>query len=168
MKKVLVLALVILMTFSLAGCGVKDKIEQKVTEKVVEKVIESAAGDENTEVDLSEGKITFKGEDGGTVVFGGTQWPDDIDIIPEFTEGNVVSVIKDNESNAMIALDEVAQEDFEDYLADLKGVFTENVMEMNVDNVFAFSGQDSKGNFIQITYDFNGESVTILTTKGEN
>lgn len=166
MKKILVFLLIALFVFPLAGCGMKEKIEQKVTEKVVEKAIESAVSDENTKVDISEGKITFKGKDGETAIFGGTEWPD-IDTIPEFKKGNVVGVVHDNESNAMITIEEVAQKDFEDYLADIKDDFTENVMEMNMGDVISYAGEDGQGNFVQVTYDINGEAVTILITKNE-
>ena len=62
MKKILVLVLVLLFVFSIAGCGVKEKIEQKVGEKIAEKVIESASGDKDTKVDIDGGKITIKNE----------------------------------------------------------------------------------------------------------
>ncbi|NLT94921.1 MAG: hypothetical protein GXW85_05200 [Clostridia bacterium] len=168
MKKALVLVLVTMLFFSLTGCGVKDKIEQKVTEKVVEKVVESALSDENTKVDNSEGKITVKGKDGEALVIGETKWPDDIDIIPQFKEGKVVSVIRDNKNNAVIGLEEVAKDDFEDYLADIKGDFTENVVEMNLESVYSYSGQNSQGNFVQLTYDNNSKMLTIAASKGEN
>ena len=165
MKKILVLLLSILLVFSLTSCGVKEKVEQKVGEKITEKVIEGVAGDKDTKVDIKDGTITFKSED-GEVTFGGTEWPD-IDIIPEFKEGNIVTVMHDGKNSAMIVLEEVDKDDFEDYWEEINGEFSENVYEINTGDIVSFTGENSEKFIVQLTYEIANKTLTIVTSANE-
>ncbi len=60
MKKILAGLLVLLLVFSLAGCGIKEKLEQKAGEAIVEKILDSAG----VKADIDGDKLVVKGEDG--------------------------------------------------------------------------------------------------------
>lgn len=165
MKKLSVVLLLILLTCSLlTGCGVKEKIEQKVGEKIVEKVVEKAVGDENTKVDIDGGKITVKGKEGESVTFGAGEWPD-IDYIPEFKKGEIISAAKDGDGNVMIIMEKVDRKDFEDYKEIIKKDFPEAANEMEVDEYVFYEGRNSKGEFVSIQYYINDKSFTIIAKR---
>jgi len=44
----------------------------------------------NTDIDIDGDKITVKDKEGGTLTLGSGEWPD-IDYIPEFKQGQIVS-----------------------------------------------------------------------------
>jgi hypothetical protein len=162
MKKLSVALLVILLVCSLlTGCGVKEKIEQKAGEKIVEEVVEKVAGDENTEVDINGGKITVKGKEGESFSLGGTEWPD-IDYIPEFKKGQIISAANDGEDSVMIILEKVDRNDFEDYVEDIKNDFPEEINEIQVEEYLLFEGKNVKGEMVAIQYYINDNSLTII------
>lgn len=157
MTKLSFVLLALLLACSLlTGCGVKDKIEQKVGETIIEKV----AGDENMEVDIDGEKITVKGKEGESFSFG-AEWPD-IDFIPEFKKGQIISATNDGEGNVMIILEEVDQKDFEDYLEDIKKDFTEETNEMQLEEYLLFEGKNAEGEKVVIQYFLNDNSLTII------
>lgn len=165
MKKLAVLLLVILLACSLLpGCGVKEKIEQKVGEKIVEKVVEKAVGDENTKVDIDGGKITVKGKDGESFTIGGTEWPD-IDYIPEFKKGQIISATNDGQGNAMIILEEVDRKSYEDYLENIKNDFPEEANEMQVEEYLLYEGKNAKGEMVAVQYFIKDNSLTIIANR---
>lgn len=156
MKKLFVALLVIILACSLlAGCGAKEK----VSEKIVEETIEKAAG-ENTEVDIEGEKITFKGEEGESVTIGSTEWPD-IDYIPEFKNGQIVSAANDGKGNAMITIQQVDRKSYEDYLENIKKDFPEETSEMKTPEYLYFEGQNAKGDKVAIQYFITNNSLTI-------
>lgn len=162
MKKIPIAFLVILLACSLlTGCGVKEKIEQKVGEKIVEKVVEKAVGDENTKVDIDGGKITVKGKEGESITLGGTEWPD-IDYIPEFKKGKIISAANDGEGNVMIILEKVDQKDFENYLESIKKDFPEETNEMQMEEYLLFEGKNAAGEKAVIQYFIGDKSLTII------
>ncbi|MGI5838491.1 MAG: hypothetical protein ACOX8W_02380 [bacterium] len=162
MKKLPVALLVLLLTCSLlTGCGVKEKIEQKVGEKIVEKVVEKAVGDENTKIDIDGEKITVKGKEGESFTLGGTEWPD-IDYVPEFEKGQIISAANDGEGNVMIILEKVDRKDFEDYMESIKKDFPEETNEIQAEEYLLFEGQNAKGEMVAIQYFINDNSLTII------
>lgn len=165
MKKLLVALLVILLACSLlAGCGVKGKIEQKVGEKIAEKVVEKAISDENTKVDIDGDKITIKGKDGESLSLGLSEWPD-IDYLPEFKKGNIISAAKDAEGNVMIIMEKVDRKDFEDYVGVIKEDFTEETSEIQAEEYLVFEGKNAKGQRAAVQYYINDNSLTIIGKK---
>jgi len=162
MKKLPVALLVILLFCSLlAGCGVKENIEQKLSEKIVEKVVEKAVGDENTKVDIDGEKITVKGKEGESFTIGGTEWPD-IDYIPEFKKGQIISATNDGQGNAMIIIEDVDQKSYEDYLENIKNDFPEEANEIQLEEYLLYEGKNAKGEMVAVQYFIEDSSLTII------
>jgi hypothetical protein len=162
MKKLTVLFLVICLTGIMTGCGVKNKIEQKVGEKVAEKVLESAGGGD---VDISEEGISFTDEEGKEVSFGGTKWPSDIDYLPEFDKGTILSVIKSSEGSVFIIVQEVKEADFLDYYEDIKEAYAENPYELTINSATTYTGTNGEGFAIQLTYSPEEETLSLGVEK---
>ncbi|MGI6224926.1 MAG: lipoprotein [Peptococcales bacterium] len=167
MRKMLIIFIVFFLVLSLAGCGVKEKIESKVSEKIVEKTLETVVGDGDTKIDIDGGKITVKDKDGGEATFGGTEWPKNgiSDYIPEFKAGKISGVIQNADSSALIMVEEVKKKDFESYYEKIKKDFTENVFEMNSDDAITFFGENGKDFAVQLTYEVENEILTIGGSK---
>ena len=161
MKKLPVALLVLLLTCSLlTGCGVKEKIEQKVGEKIAEEAVEKALGDKNTDIDIDGDKITVKDKEGGTLTFGGGEWPD-IDFIPEFKQGKIISATHDSKGKAMIIMEEVDRKSFEDYRENIKKLFPEEPYEMHADDSLFYEGKNTKGERVSVQYFINDNSLII-------
>lgn len=157
MKRLFVVLLVILLTCSLlASCGTKEKIE----EKAAEKIMEEALSDENAEVDIDGEKITVKGKDGEIVTIGGAEWPD-IDYIPEFKKGRIISAAYDSNS-AIITIEEVDQKSYDDYLEDIMKSFTDETYNMQTEDFLAFEGMNDKGEKVALQYYINDKTLTIV------
>ena len=161
MKKIFVLSLIIGLVLLLAGCGVKENVEKKVGEKITETIIEKAVGDENTQVDIDGDKITIMDADGGEVSLGGTEWPE-IDYLPEFKGGNIISAAKDGEGNVMIILEKVEENDYKKYVEDINKDFTEDVAQMETDEYSLFEAKNSKGCRVAVQYFYGDKSLTII------
>lgn len=161
MKKILTLSLIIVLVFTLAGCGVKGNIEKKVGEKITETIIEKAVGDENTQIDIDGETITITSEDGGEVSLGGNEWPE-IDGLPEFKGGKIISAAKDGDGNVMIILEEVEENDYKSYLVGISRDFTEDVTQMEVDEYILFQAGNGKGYVVMLQYFLEDKSLTII------
>jgi len=76
MKKVIVLIFILLMVlFSVSGCrSASQKIAEKIVEEAVEKAAESEG--EDVEVDLGEGEVTIKTDEGEVTIGEGAGLPD--------------------------------------------------------------------------------------------
>lgn len=160
MKKFYALLLASLVLISLAGCGVKEKLQEKAAEKVTETLLEKAG---LKDADIDGDKVTIKGESGEEVTFGGTEWPkDELDgQIPEFKDG-VVSSMVNTEDAIMIALDEVKKEDALAYLEDIKKDFSEESYDMSSDSGFSYGGKNADGKAIYLQYSDEGGFVISL------
>ncbi len=162
MKKATVALLLILLTCTLtAGCGIKSKIEQKIGEKIVEKVVEGALSSEDAKVDIDGGKITFKGKEGESITFGGGEWPD-VDYLPEFKKGQILTSTNDSKGNVMIVLEEVEQKDFEDYKTVIKKNFPEQTYDVQAEEYIIYEGKNSKGQKVVIQYYLEDKNLTII------
>lgn len=150
MKRFLVVLLALLLTFSLMGCGAKEKLEKKAGEALTEKIIEEMGGGD---VDVDDGQVTFKGDDGESVTFGGTQWPTSelAKKIPKFEGGTIVSVMESKEG-IMIGLEDVDKDDFDKYYESIKKDFPEEGYEYLTANDVTYGGKDSQGLGIQLYY----------------
>lgn len=166
MKKLLSGLLAITLILSLSGCGLKEKAQQKVGEKLAEKILEGAGGSD-VDLDLDGDKVVIKGKDGEKMVFGDTEWPNSgiAKSIPEFKDGTVTSVMEINDS-FMISLEDVAEGDFEKYLAKIKKDFTEESYEMKSEGHMTFGAQNSKGIGVSLTYtEENTLSITLVQSE---
>jgi hypothetical protein len=155
--------LVLVIILSMSGCSVKKKIENKIGEAIGEKIIEGATGQN---VDVQGDKVTIKGEDGSKLTLGGGEWPknDLIKNIPEFKGGKIESTMSTEESVVM-SLESVEQKDFEKYLENIKKDFTEDAFEMNSDEVISYAGLNEKSVQVQLTYEIENKSLSIVVAK---
>lgn len=158
--KIMTLGFMFILLLSLAGCGSKKSIEEKAGEALVEELMEDAGAD----VDVDGETITIKGEDGEEIIYGETEWPtsDLAKNIPEFEAGKVIAVVESNDS-AMISLEEVAKEDFMDYLDDIKQDYTVDPMEANSEGDVTYLGSNSSGIGVQLYY--VDKTLSIIVSK---
>ena len=154
MKKILIIITIILSLFMLGGCGAKQKMEDKLAEKVME----SALG---VDMDIDGEEVTFKGED-GDVTIGSGEWPDSeiAQKIPEFKDGKITSAIN-SEGYVFIIMEEVNGDDFKDYYETVKSDFTEEAYESKFEDIIAYSGKDSEGLSMIISYTISEETLSI-------
>ncbi len=164
MKKLFAALIALMMLVSLTGCGVRQKIGEKVAEGVTEKLLEKADG--VGDVDISEDKVTIKGDDGESVTIGGTEWPtsDLVKNIPEFKKGQVASVME-SEGYVLIALESVNEDDFKDYIETVKKDFKDEPFEMSSGDGIAYSAKNADG--INVMLSYGDESATITIAKAE-
>jgi|BioPla2DNA2_1021312.scaffolds.fasta_scaffold02629_6 hypothetical protein len=162
MKKFIVWILMVLIATSLIGCGTKNKIKEETEETIVEKVIEEAGGGD---VDIDGETITIKGEDGQEMIFGNTDWPtsDLAKYIPEFKDGNIVTVMEMNNS-LLITLENVSEKDFTDYQDSIKNIFNENSYEMKSEGGVTYGADNGKEIGIMLLY-VPDESFSISVQK---
>jgi len=112
-------------------------------------------------VDFDGKGITVKNEKGESFTLGGGEWPD-IDYIPEFKKGEIISASNDDEGNVMIILEKVDQKDFEDYVESIKNDFPEETTEVKEEEYLYFQGKNSKGEKVSVQYYLNDKSLTII------
>lgn len=157
MKKLVVALLIILLAFVITGCGMKRKIEQKVSEKVVEKIV----SDDDVKLNLDGEKITVQGKDGEKLSIGGFEWPD-IDYLPKFKKGQIISASNDGLGNVMILFENVDQKDFENYREILKTDFPEEANEMQIEEYLLYEGKNAKGDLVAAQYFKEDKTFTII------
>lgn len=161
MKKNVILLFMFLLLITLVGCGAKKKIEEKAGEAFAEKVIGEAGGGD---VDIDGDTITIKGEDGAEATFGGADWPtsDLANSFPEFTKGKVNTVM-DMDGSLFIVLEEVAEEDFIEYLDEIKETFTEDSYSVETEGNVTYGAANVEGIGISLTYiTDNTLSITVV------
>ena len=136
MKKILIMILMMLLLVSLVGCGAKKKMEEKIGEAITEKMFEEAGGGD---IDIDGDEITITTEDGGTAVFGKTEWPtsDLAKSIPKLGSGNVISVME-MDDYVLISLEETPEKEFTDYLDEIKDTFTEDSYDIKSEGYISF------------------------------
>lgn len=91
---------------------------------------------------------------------GGAEWPD-IDYIPEFKKGRIISAAYDSNS-AIITIEEVDQKSYDDYLEDIKKSFTDETYNMQTEDFLAFEGMNDKGEKVALQYYINDKTLTIV------
>lgn len=161
MKKALSLLLAAIFVLSLTGCGIKKKIENKIGEAIGEKVL----GDK---VDLDGDKVTVKGEDGTEVTFGSNEWPknDIMNDIPKFEKGTVSSVTS-SDALVIIYMEGVEKKDFEDYWEKLKDRFSEETLNLQMDDTLSYGGKDKNGIYLQLVYNSSDSTFGLTVSKSE-
>ncbi len=153
MKRFLVLFLTSFLVLSLAGCGIKQKMEEKAAEQFLESV---GGGD----VDLDDDTLTIKGEDGQEVTFGSTEWPTSelSKALPAFTAGTIDGVV-DSEEYLMVTIQEVAKADFESYVEEVKNDFTEDDYSVESNGVLSYGGSNGTAS---VTLSYTEEDQTAI------
>ncbi|HBD62836.1 MAG TPA: hypothetical protein DC038_00210 [Clostridiales bacterium] len=161
MKKLFIAVLLITLLLILASCGAKQKMEEKITEKIVEKTL-------GANVDIDGEEVTFKGEDGEEVTFGSTEWPDSEagKKIPEFKKGKVTSAVN-SKGYVFVMLEEVDEDDFKAYYEDIKSKYTEDSYESKYEGVISYSGGNTEGIIVGLSYSTEDKSLTIQATMPE-
>ncbi|NLB52174.1 MAG: hypothetical protein GX808_04460 [Syntrophomonadaceae bacterium] len=160
-KKVMVALLAVSVMMAFASCGVKQSVDDKIAEKVTEGVLNKATGGD-AKVDIKDGEMTFEGEDGEKFTIGADNWPtgDAAGQLPEFKGGKIVSALNSAEA-CVIIIEEVKQQDFEEYVEEIKGQGFENeVSEITTESSYMYSASlDNKTIFAQ--YESEAETMSI-------
>ncbi|NLZ91505.1 MAG: hypothetical protein GX918_06265 [Clostridiales bacterium] len=162
LRKTVLVMLCVALVFSLAACNVKQKINEKIAEKVTEGVLEKIAGD-GTDIDISEGGITIKGEGGEKITIGGGEWPKGgaANLLPEFKKGTIVSVAN-ADTGCMVLLEDVEEKDAEDYIEKVKNKgFTEKPIESYGDSYYNYAAGLDEKTHASVLYDKKTKSMTI-------
>ncbi len=157
MKRFLVVCiLVALLVFSVAGCGIKQKMEEKAAEQFLESI-----GGGNIDIN-DDDTVTIKGEDGEEVTLGSTEWPtsDLSKALPAFTAGKIESVL-DSEEYVMVSVLEVAKADFQSYMESVKTDFAEDAYSVDSNGVISYGGSNGQ---VEITLSYTQEDQTAIIT----
>jgi len=168
MRKIsFVLIAVFIVSILSAGCGIRQKIEQKVSEKIVEGLVEKALSSENAKVDIDNGKVTVKTDSGGTFSVGTGSWPD-VDYLPEFKKGEIMSTTDTGTGDVTILFSNVEEKDFKEYLAIIKKEFPENAFDYEAEGLIVYEGKNSNGNKVALDYDRDEKVLVIAGIKQSN
>jgi len=166
MKRMLIWVLLLVLAFSLVGCGVKKKVQEEIGEKIAETLIEKAVGDKDTKVDIEGDTVKITDSSGGEVILGGTEWPDVPDL-PEFKAGKILSLAKDGEGNISVILEEVEEKDYKSYVDSIRNDFTENVVQAESEDYLLFEGKNGRGYHVAVQY-FRGDKTLSIIGSNEN
>lgn len=161
MKKLIGCFLIFILLLSLAGCGVKENLEQKAGEALAENMLEDAGGGD---VDIDGDKVTITGENGETLTTGGNEWPksDLAKSVPEFKEGTITAVL-DSSDYVMVSLESVKEADAAAYYETVREEFTQEPFEANADGSISFGAKNADG--IGVTLQYTEETFTITVSK---
>ena len=168
MKKILAVTVCTLLIGGvLAGCGIREKLEKKAGEAIGEKIVEEMAGDD-VDVDIKDGKVEVKGEDGEEFSFGGTEWPDSGvgENIPKYKDGKVDSVIATQEA-VQINI-ETDQDYFDDYIKDIKDEFDKEPFESESSDGISYAGKNDDGVSVLFIYSADEESCFITVSEPQD
>lgn len=169
MKKILVVIVCTLLIGGvLAGCGIREKLEKKAGEAIGEKIVEGLAGDD-VDVDIKDGKVELKGEDGEEISFGGTEWPDSgaIENIPKYKDGEVDSVIATKDA-VQITIADADRDYFEDYIEDIKDEFDNETYENESDESISYSGKNDDEVSVLFVYSADDETCFITVSEPQD
>lgn len=161
MKRIALVLLGVAMLLALAGCGVREKIEDKITEGIIENI----AG-ENVDIDLDEGTITVEGEEGEEWSLGGGEWPEGqaADLIPEFTKGKITGVMNSAKA-CFISIEEVEEQDYREYIEALKSAgFDQDVVEASDESMITYGASLEDGSAsVIMSYSSDKEMIIQVT-----
>lgn len=166
MKKLLLVSVgIILAGGMLAGCGIREKLEKKAGEAIGEKMVEKMAGDD-VDVDIDDGKVVIKGEDGEELALGGTEWPESgaIENIPKYKSGKVDSVIETKKSAQLEILD-TDKEYFTEYIDGIRDEFDTEQYENKTSDGITFSGKNDDG--VSVLFVYKDEDSSCFITVSE-
>ncbi len=159
MKRLLMIFFVALLILSLAGCGIKQKMEEKAAEQFLESI-----GGGNIDIN-DDDSVTIKGEDGEEVTFGSTEWPtcELSKAIPVFAAGKIEGVL-DSEEYLMITINEVAKADFQSYVETVKKDFAEDAYTVDSDGILSYGASNGKAS-VMLSYTEEDQTAIISMSK---
>lgn len=163
MKKIFLLLLLAVSILLVSGCSF---ITKKITDKVAGEVLENAAGGD-VDVDIDEGKVVIKNEDGSEVVMGGTEWPAGAaaQSIPVFEDGNI-DYVTDFATSAMISVKDVTKDEYLAYVEKLKAEgFTENSANLESDGTFTYVAYKTDTHYASASFDGEGGLIISVATE---
>jgi L-fucose mutarotase/ribose pyranase (RbsD/FucU family) len=163
MKKFLIGLMAFMMVFSIAGCGVRQKLENKAGEAIAEKILGAAGVDAN----IDGNQVVIKGEDGQEITFSDGKWPSSslAENIPEFKGGKISSVMEAKDS-LYIMIEDISDKDFTAYLEDIKKAFAEETYLLNTDTGVMYAAGNGKGISVMLTYEKDaGASITVTRSE---
>ncbi|EHQ90506.1 DUF6591 domain-containing protein [Desulfosporosinus youngiae] len=161
MKKVLIFILTVALAASLAGC--KSPAEA-ATEKAAEKIFENTTG---SKLDIEGDKVSVTGKDGSQLIVGENKWPTDKvgREIPAMACGRVAYVYNDDKS-CNIILQEVRENDVEDYLAVIRAAgFSGDKAAYSDDINSIYLADNGQGINIQLGYNHEEEQLSLTAIK---
>lgn len=175
-RKIVLLTIILAALILLTGCNLKKKIGDSITEGIVDKAI----GDEG-DIDIEDGEINIKGEDGETmtidedgIVYEGEDgavmqsggvydWPEGMaaDYIPKYKDAKVTYILNMKDT-CMLCTDENKLEDYEDYVEKVKDEgFTENTYESSSDDMKSYTASTKDGLTIVVSFISSDGSLDI-------
>lgn len=159
MKKVLICVLIFALIFIFAGCGAKETQEEKMAEKIFK-------GANGRDLDIDGDKVTIKGQNDEKVTFGDNKWPSSAlaKSVPKFKYG-IVSAVLESPDSVVITLESVQKNDSSTYLEIIKRDFTQDVYEINDEDMMSFSGKNNANVSVALTY--MSEVLVITITSPE-
>jgi len=161
-KKLIVILLTVLMMLSLASCGIKKSVDEKIAEKVTEGIVNKATGGE-VDLDIKDGQLTVKGEDGEKVSFGDTKWPEGqtADLLPKFKKGKIITTINADKA-CMVMLENVELQDYNKYVEELKSSgFSNEVSEYSSETNHNFMAKSNETTYVVVMYDSENKTISI-------
>ncbi|NLT12554.1 MAG: hypothetical protein GXY06_09125 [Clostridiaceae bacterium] len=169
MKKIIALSICsVLIGGVLTGCGIREKIEKKAGEAIGEKIVEGLAGDD-VDVDIKDGEVNIKGDDGEEFSFGGSEWPKSgaIENIPKYKDGKVDSVIETKDA-VQLTIYETEQDYFEDYIEDIKDEFDNESYESESSESISYSGKNDDDVSVLFIYSADDETCFITVSEPQD
>ena len=160
MKKATAFLLALLLLFALTGCGAQNKLAEGIAGKVL--------GDD-VEVDLDDGKIKIKGDDGQEWTAGGGEWPREGAgaVLPEFKKGKIVQVLNTAEGS-WVHIDEITAADYEQYVNTLKEAgYNQNETVYSSDGPVIFAAEKEGVGAVSITFHSEGSAFISFELKKE-
>lgn len=165
MKKLGIIALAIMLVFSLTACNAREKAAEEVVEDII-----NDNSDSDVDVDIDGDTISVESDDEDfTVTMGDTDWPtgDVANMIPECKDGSVTYVLE--MPNAVnISVSNISESEYEDYMARVQNAgFDQNVTTMDSEGSMMYMAADNDGNDFVLSYYPDEELMTIIFTTAE-
>lgn len=159
MRRFVKLLLLLILVCSLVGCGTKKKAE----DAIVEKILENSTG---SKVDIDKDKITIETKEGETMTIGSTEWPKSslAKNVPEINDKKIVGVM-DSEDYTMITLENIDMDFFTKYKESVKEMFTQDVLEAEVDGGHLYMGSNGDNIAVQLSFTLETETLGIVLSK---
>lgn len=163
MKNIFLILLLAISMLLVSGCSF---ITEKITNKIAGEVLENAAG-EDVDIDIDEGKMVIKDEDGSEMVIGGTEWPsgEAAQSIPVFKDGEI-DYVTDFATSAMISFKDVTKDEYLAYVEKLKAEgFTENSANLENEGSYTYIGYKTDTHYASATFDGEGGLIISVATE---
>ncbi len=145
MKKTLIIAVSILLGIILAGCQnpfekAAEKVVEKSVIKAVEKAVEKELDENGIDIDIKDDTLTVTSDEGEFTIGGGT-WPEDTpDIIPEFKDGDISSVMDNGMGASLVYFTNLKDNAAKEYIKLLDEAGWEQKMNQSYGEGFLYQG----------------------------